>query len=189
MTGARLLGVAALAALEVYLYRRYALLGSQFHFWLHLLFGAAIGLSAWTVARVLRPTWRHGLLAMTALAHLWSAFPDVLFILGGVLHQRWMDVFAAHISMHFVPRPIVTSAVLTVLAGIGASLARVDRSRLAVFMVAMTALGAAGALLLRTPIPDTLTQVRADPQIVRFCPLPTGPVTPSPMVAVGQPPM
>lgn len=174
MRAARLLGAVALVALEAYLYRRYALLGSQFHFWLHLLFGAALGTSVWTVARVVRPAWRGELawlLVAAAFAHLWSALPDVLFILGGALHQRWMDVFAAHISIHFVPRPIITSAALTLLAGVGAGLARLGRSRLAVFMVAMTVLGATGALVLRSPIPATLTQVRADPQITGVCPL------------------
>lgn len=40
------------------------------------------------------------------VGHLYSAVPDLLFTLGGVLHARWMDVFDLHITAHFLwPSP------------------------------------------------------------------------------------
>jgi len=37
---------------EAWMYDRYAALGAQFHFWLHGLFGAALGLAALTLFRL-----------------------------------------------------------------------------------------------------------------------------------------
>lgn len=37
---------------EGYLYYRYTLFGAEFHFWLHGLFGAALGLTALTIVRL-----------------------------------------------------------------------------------------------------------------------------------------
>lgn len=42
------------AVTEGYLHVRYAALGAQFHFWLHGLVGAALGVSALTAVRAVR---------------------------------------------------------------------------------------------------------------------------------------
>jgi hypothetical protein len=110
-------------ATEGYLYFRYAQFGAQFHFWLHGLFGAALGLAALTLVRVLR-TRHHCDPARGAVApweagwvgHIYSAVPDVLLLGFGVLHVLWMDVFAFHITLHFIPIPLVTMLVLFLLA-------------------------------------------------------------------------
>jgi hypothetical protein len=40
------------------------------------------------------------------LGHVYSAVPDVLCLGFGVLHVLWMDVFAFHITVHFIPAPL-----------------------------------------------------------------------------------
>lgn len=173
-----LLGLMLFIVIEGYAYRRYVLLGSQFHFWLHTLFGATVGMTLATALQLVRPHLRVPGLAIGAVAHLWSAFPDVLFIGVGAVHQRWMDVFAGHISVHFIPQPIVSSAGLLLIAGLAASLVSAGRRRTAsLALVAVVGLGGL-AFALRSPIPTTLDDVRSDPQLVLVCPLQSPPDQP-----------
>lgn len=103
--------LALIVLVEVNLSFRYAELGAQFHFWLHGLFGAALGLAGLTVLRLVTAWRRNRDPASGAVApweagwlgHLYSAPPDVLFLIFGVLHVLWMDVFAFHITRHFIP--------------------------------------------------------------------------------------
>jgi hypothetical protein len=75
--------------------------------------GAGLGVATLTLVAGVgrrRPAaeavWAAGL-----VGHPVSAFPDVLFMLGGVLHAPWMDVFVAHIGIHFVPAPLIVLAI------------------------------------------------------------------------------
>ncbi len=77
---------------ELYLYLRYASLDGQFHFWLHGLLGWALGLVVLTALRLragdnARPV-RVTAWEAVGLAHLYSAFPDILFLSGELLHAR-----------------------------------------------------------------------------------------------------
>lgn len=164
-------GLALFAATEVYLYTRYAALGTQFHFWLHALVGGGIGFAGLTVAALVRrrPLPRRGLLAVGAwilAAHLYAVFPDILFIAADALHVPWMDVFALHITIHFIPLPILTTAVVF-FAALGAwTAAALGRRRLAAgALIVVTAVAGAG-LGLRSPIPRSLAEVcAADPAL------------------------
>lgn len=53
------------------------------------------------VATATRRPVRFPLLWVLA-GHLVAMAPDLAFI-AGVAHQRWMDVFLAHLSSHFAP--------------------------------------------------------------------------------------
>ena len=118
------ISAAAVVTVEVGLWWRYAQMGAEFHFWLHGLLGGAIGVAAatvWALARGRRPgaVWGSGF-----AGHVWSAFPDVLFISAGILHQLWMDAFAFHIAIHLIAAPLVTMLgvfALTLLAWLLAS--------------------------------------------------------------------
>lgn len=167
----RSLEIAPFAAAEVYLYLRYAALGTQFHFWLHALVGGAIGFAVLAAVALVRrrPLPSRGLLAVMGwvfLAHLYAAFPDILFIAADALHVPWMDAFALHIAIHFVPLPILTTAVVF-FAALGAwTAAALGRRRLAIgALIVVTAVAGAG-LGLRSPIPRSLAEVcAADPAL------------------------
>ncbi|MEU0108455.1 hypothetical protein ABZ313_24270 [Streptomyces sp. NPDC006251] len=95
------ISAALVLTMEVALYVAYARYGVQFHFWLHGLFGGALGLAALTIVRIVprygpgrASPWESGF-----LGHLYSALPDLLFVGFGVLHVLWMDVFAFHIPL------------------------------------------------------------------------------------------
>jgi hypothetical protein len=148
---------------ELYFFYRYAENGALFHFWLHLLLGGWVGLGLLTVHRLLtrrgsrvRP-WNAGF-----FGHMYSALPDVLFLAAGLLHATWMDVFALHITAHFLwPNALVMGLVLWTLAVLAHGAAVWGARRLA--SVALVA-GIAFLLLgvsLRAPLPSTLGQLRA----------------------------
>jgi hypothetical protein len=151
----------AVVAFEVWLHLQYAALGAQFHFWLHGLFGATLGLLALAAWRVVRrrvapvAPWEAGF-----LGHLVSAAPDLLFLGFGVLHVAWMDVFALHISLHFVPYPLPTQLGMFLVALAAYVSAAEDRPRLAlVGGVAVAAVTAVG-LALRSPLPASLAELQ-----------------------------
>jgi hypothetical protein len=169
----RLLAPLLVVAAEVGIYLRYAAFGAEFHYWLHGLFGAALGfllVAALRLAGRRPPTaavWVAGL-----LAHLVSSTPDALYLNLGVVHVRWMDVFAFHISIHFVDRPllVVLMAFVGALAAWGAAVLR--RPALALSCSALVVLVAAGALATRAPIPSSLAEVREQAAGRLICVLP-----------------
>ena len=40
--------------------------------------------------------------------HVYAMVPDFLFLLFGIAHDRWMDVFLWHIRAHFIPGRNIT---------------------------------------------------------------------------------
>lgn len=174
MNRRRIVTATLVAAFEGYLYYRYAQLGAQFHFWLHGLFGLTLGLSALTAWRLVRrkldgrvAPWEAG-----ALGHVYSAVPDVLFLVFGVLHMVWMDVFALHISLHFVPYPLQTQLVLVGLALAAYGLARDGRRRPAAGALVGALVVVGVAMLVRYPIPGSVGEMRENgPGLAWMCPL------------------
>jgi uncharacterized membrane protein YphA (DoxX/SURF4 family) len=169
-------GATAAIVLEVLLYVEYAQLDGEFHYWLHGLLGAALGLTVLTVARTLasrrtgtaRTRPRLTPWEAVLLGHLYSALPDVLFLAGGVLHDYWMDVFAFHITVHFIPAPILTALALFLLALAGYALIQPGRPRpAAAGLVALTAgaLLATAALWAAAPIPEDIQDLRSNPRL------------------------
>jgi hypothetical protein len=164
--------------IEVYLYTRYAQLGAQFHFWLHGLLGAALGLAALTVLRLVTTWRRHRDPASGALApweagwlgHLYSAVPDVLFLSFGVLHVLWMDVFAFHITLHFIPAPLLTVLALFLLALLAYGLAASRHLLTAATTLGIGVVILSVALALAAPLPGTIHDLRMDRGIA-LCPV------------------
>jgi hypothetical protein len=88
---------------EVALYGTYRHHDARFHWFLHFFVGASAALLvmaavAWRTGRPVR--WP---LAWLLIGLLYAMIPDLLFLLFGVIHQRWMDLFLWHIGAHFVP--------------------------------------------------------------------------------------
>lgn len=177
MTVRRRVTLVLVVLFEVWLYREYAELGAQFHFWLHSLFGGALGVAGLTLLRVARrrrdgpvAPWETGW-----IGQLYSAFPDILFLGFGVLHMLWMDVFALHITLHFVPRPLLTMWALFTLTLLGYGLAMSGRPR-----PALAVLGVSGAVLVAVVaaapgLPDTIGEVRDHDGLALICPVFTHP--------------
>ena len=116
---------AALA--EVGLYASYRGHDARFHWFTHFFVGASVALIVMAVvaARNHRPAPLP--LVWILLAHVVAMFPDFFFT-AGVAHERWMDVFLAHISTHFVPGRNLTWFVVFLVA-LGAYLAVLVRLR------------------------------------------------------------
>jgi hypothetical protein len=156
------LAAVLVAAVELYFFSRYAENGALFHFWLHLLLGAWVGLGLLTVHRLLtrrgsrvRP-WNAGF-----FGHMHSALPDVLFLAVGLLHATWMDVFALHITAHFLwPNALVAGLVLWSLAVLAHGAAVWGARRLATVALAAGVAFLGAGVSLRAPLPSTLGELR-----------------------------
>ncbi|MGH9149279.1 MAG: hypothetical protein ACRD0F_02960, partial [Acidimicrobiales bacterium] len=121
-------------AAEVLVYLRYQAFGAEFHFWLHGMVGGTLGLGALATLRLLRPGRRPpSMWAAAGAGHAYAAFPDVLFLGAGLLHVWWMDVFALHVRIHFVPAPLATMFVGFSLALTAAVAVELQARRTAAF--------------------------------------------------------
>ncbi len=106
MTGSRnlirLVELLFVVVVEILLYRRYQQGDGTFHYFTHFFAGASFALVLMTLAarRWRRPVWLP-LLAVLA-GHLFAMAPDILY-LDSIAHTRWMDVFVAHNTSHFLP--------------------------------------------------------------------------------------
>jgi hypothetical protein len=171
----RLLITAAVAlAGEVYFALRYAEFGALFHYWLHGLWGMAAGLAVavlWRAARSPRTGPGAQLVAAAAAGRLLFAVPDVLFLALDTPHAGWMDVFGAHISLHFVPAPVAWAYAAFAIAVVAASLGALGRRLPAAGLAVGVAIALAAGLVVRQPLPRTLDEVRSDPQIAWSCTL------------------
>ncbi|ALA56872.1 hypothetical protein [Nitrospira moscoviensis] len=88
---------------EVILYVSYQRSDARFHWFLHFFVGASAAL---LVMGTLILGWgrstRHPLLWIFT-GHMIAMFPDLLWNFLVAAHQPWMDVFALHITAHFIP--------------------------------------------------------------------------------------
>ncbi|MBW3604958.1 MAG: hypothetical protein KY460_08610 [Actinobacteria bacterium] len=168
----RWIGIAAVALVEVYVFHRYRWLGAEFHFWLHGLFGVALGVWLVTLVELARGTARRRVIAAGFVGHAYSIVPDVLFVGAGILHYLWMDVFALHIALHFIPAPLITMLAVYALALVGWGCAVTDHRIVAVLALAAVVIVTAAALALRAPLPTSLSEVRDTPGIALLCPVP-----------------
>lgn len=98
----RLFELVFVVGVEILLFRRYQQGDGTFHYFTHLFAGGSFALVLMTLAarRRRRPV-RLPLLAVLA-GHLFAMAPDLLYI-ESVAHARWMDLFVAHNTSHFLP--------------------------------------------------------------------------------------
>jgi hypothetical protein len=166
-----LIAPVVVVAFEVWLYLEYAQLDALLHYWLHALLGAVFAVGAVTAVALVRRRAPRGVWSAGALGHLYSAVPDVLFLAAGILHVAWMDVFALHVTVHFIPVPLATLFALFVLTlGAWAACALGRRRLCAVTLVAALLLTFVAFAVADAP-PSTLEELRAEPRIALFCPL------------------
>jgi len=113
---------------EIGLFASYGGHDARFHWFTHFLVGSSAALLVMTAVTVRTRRLVPVPLVWALVGHLFAMIPDFAFA-AGVAHQPWMDIFAGHISSHFVPgRNLTWYAVFLVC--LGAYLAAVDRLRL-----------------------------------------------------------
>lgn len=167
---ARLALAAGLVALESYVFLRYREFGAQFHYLLHGFVGAAAGLALLVSARLTGHGAGVAPWVAAAIGRLISALPDVLFLTVEVPHQRWMDVFVAHIAVHLVPSAVTWTLVLFSLSVFATTALLLGHRVAAAGGVCLTMVLAVGGLVLREPIPRTLEELRSRPQLTCVIP-------------------
>ena len=93
----------AFVVAEIGLYLSYRHHDARFHWILHFFVGGSAALLVMSVV-----AWRQGKavsfpLVWLLVGHVFAMLPDFLFLLFGIIHDRWMDVFLWHIGAHFIP--------------------------------------------------------------------------------------
>jgi len=112
---------------ELALYASYQGEDGRFHWFTHFFAGTAFVLVAMAlVAKAMGRPVRLPFLWLL-LGHLVAMTPDFAFV-EGVAHGRWMDVFLAHVSSHYILGRNWTWYVVFVVA-LGAYLVVVDSLR------------------------------------------------------------
>lgn len=140
---------------------QYAIRGTSWHFLLHSLSGAGLGLAAAALySAVRRQPVNPWLWAI--VAQIISASPDFMFMLMRMPHELWMDVFLGHISIHTAPQPLPVALALFIVGGwawyVTSSLGRI---RIGVSLTVLTILLWLATMALHKPIPTTLEQYRS----------------------------
>lgn len=97
-----LLQATVLVLAEIVLFRAYGAFDSAFHWAAHFL--VAVALTAVVLCAYLLVAGRPapGQLLTVLGLHLYAMFPDLLFR-WGIPHARWMNVFAGHVAVHYLP--------------------------------------------------------------------------------------
>lgn len=124
----RVCGWCVMAVLvEIGLYLSYRGHDARFHWFTHFFVGASTALLVMVAMtfRTRRPVPFP--LVWPLIAHVFAMIPDLLFA-GGIVHERWMDVFLGHVSSHYIPGRNVTWYTVFV-AALAGYLVVVDRTR------------------------------------------------------------
>ena len=152
---------AGLLALELLVARTYLGFGTWWHYLLHQLVGWGLGLAtAALVATVSR--WRAPAVVALVLGQLVSIVPDLQFRFARMPHERSMDVWLGHISIHTGPSPVLVALGSLLLGGWAYVAVCAARRRTAAALgVAALALVTV-ACLLAEPYPTTLADFPLD---------------------------
>ena len=142
-----------LLSLEGLVARSYDDRGTWWHWMLHQYVGWGLGLAVGGLL-ALRGRRVPAVVAMVT-GQLVSIFPDLMFRFMRMPHERWMDWWVGHISMHTGPSPLLVATAVLLLGGAGWYLASV-RPRLAVVVCLAGPLVLLVACLLARPTPTSL---------------------------------
>lgn len=152
---------AGLLSLQYLIAMSYLGLGTWWHWLLHQLVGWGVGLGT---AALIGALTRYRIPALAALlaGQLLSIVPDLQFRFARMPHERSMDLWLGHISLHTGPSPVLV-ALATVLLGGWAWIAVTYGRRLAGAGLGAAALVlVAGACLVAEPVPTQLSDYPLD---------------------------
>ncbi len=150
-----------LLGLELLLWRGYASFRTTWHYLLHTGLGVGAGLAAGALLSAARRRPTTGLAWGTG-GQLVSVAPDVMFRMMAMPHERWMDAFLAHITIHTSPLPLLATTSSGVLGTWAWYAACSGRRRVAVGLAVGALVLLAVALALHTPIPTSLADYYED---------------------------
>jgi len=97
-----LVQIAIVVAAEALLFHLYRVDESDFHWAIHFLVGVTAA-AIWNVAWLPSGRPAPGMLLWILPFHLLAMTPDLLYKAFDVPHAEWMEVFLAHISVHYLP--------------------------------------------------------------------------------------
>lgn len=154
--GAKWLAWLGLAALEGLVAWSYYDRGTWWHWLLHQYVGWGLGLAVAGLVEIgLRR--RVPVVAAMVAGQLVSIFPDLMFRFMRMPHERWMDWWVGHISLHTGPSPLLVATGVLLLGGGGWLLAGSGRRTAAIVCLAGPLLLLVACLLAR-PIPTSLSE-------------------------------
>jgi len=111
--------------LEVQIFLSYGANDAGFHYLAHFFGGASLSLLVMALVAARRGRSARLPLLWIVLGHLFAMAPDFAF-LDGAPHDRWMDIFVGHLTIHFIPGANFT--LFVIFAGtLAVYLAVVDR--------------------------------------------------------------
>ena len=100
----------------ILLVHQYASRGTSWHYLVHSMIGAGLGLGIAAIIASVRhqPSnpWLWALFLQTI-----SMLPDYIFIFTRMPHDQWMDVFVGHISIHTSPQPLLIALMIFIAGG------------------------------------------------------------------------
>ena len=135
--------------------------GTWWHYLLHQLVGWGVGLAVAGVAMGLGSR-RVPPVAAALAGQLVSVAPDLMFRYLRMPHERSMDVFLGHISLHRGPSPTLVALAVVLLGGWGWAAAALGRRRVALALSAGSLAVLLVACLLAASVPTRLDQFPRD---------------------------
>ena len=152
---------AGLLSLQLVVALTYCSYGTWWHWLLHQLIGWGVGLSV--AALVIVATRRHvpAVLALVG-GQLVSIVPDLAFRFLRMPHERSMDLWLGHISIHTGPSPVVVALAALLLGGWAYAAASFARRRAATAMAVIGVSLVAAACLLARDVPTSLSDYPLD---------------------------
>lgn len=136
--------------------RGYAVRGTIWHYLVHSTVGAGLGLAAGAALAVGLHRPINGW-AAAVVGQAISIVPDLMFLFGRMPHERWMDVFFGHISVHTGPQPLLIGLAVFLVGGWAWLAATLDHRITALSLAGLAALILAAALALHVPLPTRLS--------------------------------
>ena len=156
----RLLVAAAYAGvlvLEVAIGVAYAGRGTWWHYLLHQFVGWGLGLAVAGALMALRRGSFVPPVGAAVVGQAVSIAPDLAFRYLRMPHTPGMDLWVGHISLHRGPSPVLVALGVLLLGGGSWLASAYGRSRAALGLAALAALGLTAACLLAEPLPARLS--------------------------------
>lgn len=130
--------------------------GTWWHYLLHQLVGWGLGLAVAGAAMALRRGLFLAPVGAAVVGQVVSIVPDLMFRYLRMPHERWMDLWVGHISLHRGPSPVLVALAVFLLGGWSWLAAAYGRERAALTLTVGAWLVLSVACVLAGPLPTRL---------------------------------